>query len=55
MADVLFLAVLVAFFGLCVGFVRLCDRMIEGSDAGGKVDGAGEPDPAPADELRAAA
>jgi hypothetical protein len=28
MADVLFIAILVAFFGLCVGFVRICDRVI---------------------------
>ncbi len=32
MADVLFLIVLVAFFMLCVGFVRICDRVI-GVDA----------------------
>jgi hypothetical protein len=28
MADVLFIAILVAVFGLCVGFVRICDRVI---------------------------
>ena len=28
MADVLFLAILVAFFSLAVVFVRACDRMI---------------------------
>lgn len=27
-ADALFIAILVAFFGLCVGFVHLCDRVI---------------------------
>lgn len=37
MADVLFLAVLTAFFGVCVAFVRAVDRMLErgadGTDA----------------------
>jgi len=33
MADVLFVAVLVAFFAVCVGFVRLCDRVIGGDEA----------------------
>jgi len=42
MADVLFVAVLVAFFAACVGFVRLCDRVIGGDEAAA---------PAPADEL----
>jgi hypothetical protein len=27
-ADVMFIAILVAFFGVCVGFVRICDRVI---------------------------
>jgi hypothetical protein len=27
-ADLLFIAILIAFFGLCVGFVKLCDRVI---------------------------
>jgi hypothetical protein len=26
--DVMFIAILVAFFGVCVGFVRICDRVI---------------------------
>ena len=28
MADVLFVAVIIAFFGLCLGLVKLCDRLI---------------------------
>lgn len=35
MADVIFVAVLCAFFALCVGYIRWCDRII-GSD--GDVD-----------------
>jgi hypothetical protein len=26
--DLLFIAIVVAFFALCVGYVRLCDRII---------------------------
>ncbi len=33
MGDVLFLAILVAFFGLAVVFVRACDRIV-GPDVG---------------------
>jgi hypothetical protein len=33
MADVLFIAILVAFFGVCVGFVRICDRVIGPDEA----------------------
>ena len=32
MADVLFIVIVVAFFALCVGYVRVCDRII-GPDA----------------------
>ncbi len=28
MADIVYLAVIVAFFALCVAFVRACDRII---------------------------
>ena len=28
MADVLFIVIVVAFFALCVGYVRVCDRII---------------------------
>lgn len=28
MTDLLFLAIVVAFFALCVAYVRLCDRII---------------------------
>ena len=28
MADVLFLLLTAAFFALCVGYVRLCDRIV---------------------------
>jgi hypothetical protein len=27
-ADVMFIAILVVFFGVCVGYVRICDRVI---------------------------
>jgi hypothetical protein len=27
-ADVVFIAIVVAFFALCVGYVRVCDRII---------------------------
>ncbi len=50
MADLLYLATLLAFFALCSGFVSLCDRIIgPDSAAGGPLDdaeaddGAGEP------------
>ena len=33
MADALFIAILVAFFAVCVGFVRICDRVIGADDA----------------------
>ncbi len=44
MADVLFLAILTAFFALCVGFVRLCDRMIQHSDTSSEGSGTGDTD-----------
>ena len=28
MADLVFIAIVVAFFALCVGYVRVCDRII---------------------------
>ena len=28
MADLVFIVIVVAFFALCVGYVRLCDRII---------------------------
>ncbi len=28
MADVIYIAITLAFFGICVGFVRACDRLI---------------------------
>lgn len=28
MTDLLFVAIVVAFFAVCVGYVRLCDRII---------------------------
>ena len=31
MADVIFIAIVGAFFGICVGFVRACDRLIASS------------------------
>lgn len=32
MADVAFVAVALGFFGLCVGYIRLLDRMVRRSD-----------------------
>ncbi|MGH3485508.1 MAG: hypothetical protein ACRDPQ_19985 [Nocardioidaceae bacterium] len=29
MTDLLFVAIAVAFFALCVGYVRACDRIVE--------------------------
>lgn len=43
MADVLFVAIVVAFFLLCVGYVRVCDRIIG-------PDPTPSPDAAPLDE-----
>ena len=34
MADLVFIAIVVVFFALCVGYVRVCDRII-GPDAPG--------------------
>jgi hypothetical protein len=28
LVDVVFLLIVVAFFGVCIGYVRLCDRII---------------------------
>jgi hypothetical protein len=36
MADVLFLAILAGFFLLCVGFVKVCDRLVEAGGTGDK-------------------
>jgi hypothetical protein len=33
MADIIFVLVAVAFFGLCVLYVRACDRLVGGSEA----------------------
>jgi hypothetical protein len=50
MSDVIFLAIIVAFFALAVLFVRLCDRII-GSDEEAL---AGAPQAAPEEEAVAA-
>ena len=42
MSDVLFVAIMIAFFGLCVLLVRVCDRMI-GSGEITLVDAGAEP------------
>jgi hypothetical protein len=31
MADLIFVALTVAFFALCVGYVRACDRIVTGA------------------------
>jgi hypothetical protein len=46
MTDLVFVAIAVAFFALCVGYVRACDRIV---DAGGKQ--ADEATPEPVHEL----
>jgi hypothetical protein len=54
MADVIFLLVVVAFFGLMVLLVRACDHVIgpdeAAAPAGSIVDAADAPAPAPSDE-----
>jgi hypothetical protein len=32
MADIIFVLVAVAFFGLCALYVRACDRLVRGSE-----------------------
>jgi hypothetical protein len=32
-ADLLFVAILIAFFAICVAFIHACDRMIRTDDA----------------------
>jgi hypothetical protein len=49
MADIVFVAVVVAFFGLCVLYVRACDRLIGSTDEpngdpNGDPTGAPEPE-----------
>jgi hypothetical protein len=39
--DLLFIVIAVAFFALCVGYVRLCDRII-GPDPAGREPGEPE-------------
>jgi hypothetical protein len=34
MADIIFVAVALAFFGLCVLYVRACDRLVRGAEDG---------------------
>jgi hypothetical protein len=54
MQDVVFMVVLVAFFGLATLFVIACDRII-GRDDEALADGArGAPEPAPKNERLAA-
>jgi hypothetical protein len=38
MADILFIAITVAFFVLCVGYVQLCDRIIGGDESAAEPD-----------------
>jgi hypothetical protein len=55
MADVLFIAALAGFFGLCVLFVQVIDRMIERGSEGARGEGPGDPDDGPVPDLQAAA
>lgn len=32
MADIIFVLVALAFFGLCVAYLRACDRLVGGDD-----------------------
>ena len=48
MADLVFIIIVAAFFALCVGYVRLCDRII-GADPPERES----PDERGADELEA--
>ncbi len=48
MSDVIFIAVMLAFFVLCALYVQLCDRMIGPDEStlavrGGETDADGEP------------
>jgi hypothetical protein len=38
MADLAFILVALAFFALCVGYVRFCDRIITNGESAGAVD-----------------
>lgn len=42
MTDLLFVAIAVAFFALCVGYVHACDRIVE---SGGKQADDATPEP----------
>jgi hypothetical protein len=42
MADINFVLVALAFFGLCVVYIRACDRLVRGSE--GAPAPAGEPE-----------
>lgn len=44
MADVIYLAIVLVFFGLCVGFVRACDRLIASSTEEGSDETASAPE-----------
>jgi hypothetical protein len=44
MADVLFLVLVAAFFLLCVGYVRACDRIIGADQVGGEAAASASPD-----------
>ena len=46
MADVVFVVIILAFFALCVGYVKVCDRIIGPDPSGGEAAQA-----ASADEL----
>jgi hypothetical protein len=39
MADVIFLLIVVAFFGLCALYIRGCERIIRGADEAADVAG----------------
>lgn len=42
MADIVFVLVALAFFGVCVVYIRACDRLVRGSEGGSPAAGAPE-------------
>lgn len=43
MADIIFVSLLVAFFALCVAYLKWCDRIIGADEFGAEQDDSGSP------------
>jgi hypothetical protein len=43
MADLIFVSIIVAFFALCIAYLRWCDRIIGPDELGAERDGAASP------------